>query len=1000
MAYGSEFKSSAAQCTGSGTISCTVTLAFKPLQPGLREDAVLVTSGSSLLATTLVYGTGLAAQMSLYPANIKSIAGNGMWGWTGDGGRSTAATLRNPQGVSIDNAGNLYIADSVNQVVREVNAQTGLISTIAGNGLGGYWGDGGPANKAGLNNPTAVALDGAGNIYIADQGNNLIRKITAKTQQISTVAGGGGASGPDGLGDGGPATNALLAGPNDVALDGAGNIFIADSYHGLIRRVDAFTGVITVAAGGGTSSGNDGLGDGGPATKASLRDPVAVALDVSGNLYIADSGNFLVRRVDINAGTITVVAGNGRSASSGDSGLAVNASFVSPYGVRIDAAGNVYIADTGANTIRRVSSATGIITTLAGTGAVRYTGDGSLAINAALAHPTSVALDAMGNLFVADTQNNAIRQIAANASSLAFPATTVGEVSTTQVMNVLNIGNQQLNFTALTFGQNFRQQSFGAADCAAGSILSAGSGCLVAIQFVPATAGSLTASLTMTTNALGIAGSSRSVSLSATGRPSTASPQVSLSPAALTFGNQTIGTVSTTQSVTLSNTGSGPLSISSIRVEGTNASDFNLSSGCQNVLASGARCTLSVSFSPLAGGARIASIVLIDQLATAPLTLAMNGSAGTAKINFSPANLNFGGQPLLSNSVQQSLAISNTGSAPADLSSMAISGTNSPDFAMINTCPSTLPIDSTCSLSITFSPSGTGTRTANLSLRASAGSAQTLPLSGTGSAGVHPVAWRPSTGNWNGMHDSSGNPILWGTTGDIAVPGDYDGDGKTDIAVFRPATSMWYILLSHNSSSITQAWGTVGDIPVVGDYDGDGKADIAVFRPSTSMWYVITSHNWSGFSQAWGTVGDIPVVGDYDGDGKADIAVFRPSASMFYIIGSQGWHGFSQAFGTAGDIPVVADYDGDGKTDIAVFRPSTSMWYITMSRTGTVFTRAWGGIGDIPVVADYDGDGKADIAIFRPSTSVWYLIESKTGSGASFQFGASGDVPISAFSKQ
>ena len=862
LAYGTEFKASAAQCNGSGTISCTISLTFQPQQPGLRQDAVLVTTGSSqLLATTLLYGTGLAAQISIYPANITTVAGNGMWGGTGDGGRATAATLRNPQGVAIDNVGNLYIADSVNQVIREVSAQTGVISTIAGNGLGGYWGDGGPASKAGLNNPTAVALDGAGNLYIADQGNNLVRKITVKTQQITTVAGGGGASGPDGFGDGGAATNALLAGPNDVAVDGAGNIFIADSYHGLVRRVDAASGIITVAAGGGTSSGSDGLGDGGPATKASLRDPVAVALDAAGSLYIADSGNCMVRRVDANTGTITVVAGNGRSASSGDSGLAVNASLSSPYGVRVDAAGNVYIADTGASVIRRVSAASGVITTLTGTGAVRYSGDGGLAINAALAHPTSLALDATSNLFVADTQSNAIREISSNATSLAFPTTAVGEISATQLINIFKHWNQALKFTALTLGQNFRQQSFGAADCTAGSILSAGSGCLIAMQFAPASAGPLTGSLTIATNGLGGTGGSRTVLLSATGTPAIALPQISFSPAALTFSNQPVGTASPAQSATLSNTGSGPLSISSIRLEGVNASDFTFSSGCQNVLPASAHCSLAVSFSPIAGGARTASIVVVDELAAAPLTLALNGSTGTPQISFNPGNLNFGSQPLLSSSVQQTATVSNTGSAPLDLSSLALSGTNSADFTMTSTCPSLLAAGSNCLLSIGFSPTSAGSRIASIGLRSGAVSAQTLLLNGTGSAAVHPVAWRPSTGNWNGVRDSNGNPIFFGTTGDIAVPGDYDGDGKTDIAVFRPATSMWYIVMSHNFSVVTQAWGTVGDIPVVGDYDGDGKTDIAVFRPSTGMWYIILSRTWSAFTQAWGTVGDIPVVG-------------------------------------------------------------------------------------------------------------------------------------------
>ena len=234
--------------------------------------------------------------------------------------------------------------------------------------------------------------------------------------------------------------------------------------------------------------------------------------------------------------------------------------------------------------------------------------------------------------------------------------------------------------------------------------------------------------------------------------------------------------------------------------------------------------------------------------------------------------------------------------------------------------------------------------------------------------------------------------------GIAATAGDYDGDGKADIVVFRPLSGTWFIIPSSNPSSpIVRQWGTAGDIPVPGDYDGDGKTDIAVWRPSTGTWYIIPSSNPSSpIVQQWGAAGDIPVPGDYDGDGKTDIAVWRPSTGTWFIIPSSTPTSFRvQQWGTSGDIPVPGDYDGDRKTDVAVWRPSTGTWYIIpSSNPSSPIVKQWGTSGDLPVPGDYDGDGKTDMSVWRPSSGTWFVIPSSSPTNfVVTQWGISTDIP-------
>jgi len=351
---------------------------------------------------------------------ISTIVGNGynantnLGGYSGDGGQATNAELYLPESIAIDDSGNIYVSEFGNSVVRKVNSITGIILTIAGTGSIGYLGDGGPATSARLGEPRGLTLDKMNNLYIADYDNNVIRRVNLLSGVIITVAGNGYMARTNNggyYGDGGLATNAELYHPTAIAFDPTGDFYIADALNNVIRKVDILTDTITTIAGEATYGFS---GDGGPASAAEFHGPCGIATDIFGNIYIGDSENNRIRKIDASSGIINTIAGNGAGGNSGDGGPATSAELTA-ISVKLDVSGNIYFTNGYFNT--REINTSGIIYTIAGNDIDGYSGDGGLATNAELNATSDAIVDALGNIYIADAGNNVLRKVSNSIST-------------------------------------------------------------------------------------------------------------------------------------------------------------------------------------------------------------------------------------------------------------------------------------------------------------------------------------------------------------------------------------------------------------------------------------------------------------------------------------------------------------------------------------------------------------------------------------------------------
>jgi len=895
-----------------GTV-CSLTVQFAPTAPGQRWFALTVQDNSGNSYEFGLQGTGIGPALAFTPGIISTVAGNGTAGYFGDGGPATSASLSAPTGITVDPAGNLYIADYANSRIRRVDASSGIISTVAGNGFSGFGGDGGPATSASLNFAAGVALDAAGNLYIADTSNHRIRRVDASSGIISTVAG----NGFSGFGgDGGPATGALLAKPEDIAVDANGSLYIADSGNFRIRKVDAASGIISTVAGNGTFGFS---GDGGPATSASLSTPTGIRVDSTSSLYIADSNNNRIRKVNASSGIISTLAGNGTAGFGGDGGPATGASLNLTTGNTVDAAGNLYIADYANSRIRKMDASSGIISTVAGNGSFNFSGDGGPATSASLYGPYGATVDAAGNLYIAGFAEKRIRKVDVTGSALSFSSISVGQTSAPQIIAISNVGNAPLNFSQLATSLDFGLQSVGN-DCTVGTPLQPGASCKLGIVFAPTVAGNpLTGSLDIVDDS---PGSPHTVSLSGIGL---GTPVVSLSATSISFGNQIVGSASAPQNVGLTNTGSAGLSISSIAIAGTNAADFVQANNCPAILSAGAMCTIAVTFTPSAAANETAVLNISDDAAGGLQTVDLSGTGVVPAPVLVSIAINPSSPVVLPGGALQLTAIGNySDGSTADLTSTVSWSSAQPTIATIGSTAGTQGLTTgvatgTDVITATFGAfSATATLTVDFALTGSLSTGRSLHTATQLNNGKVLIA---------GGVDFSGSPV--------AAAELYDPSTGT----FTPTGSLNTARQYHTATLLNN-----GKVLIVGGCDTFCGAQISgseLYDPATGTFTPTGNLNTARNIHTATLLnnGKVLIAGGYGGGSVGILAsaeLYDPSTGSFAATGSlnaaREWH-VATVLNT-GQVLVSGGYNAGIMASAELYDPSTG----TFTLTGSLIT--------------------------------------------------------------
>ena len=771
---------------------------YAPPTDGCGDGAAATSAALGTTYFLAVNSTGTTVTISDYynfiirrftvGSKINTVVGSGSGGFCGDGGPALSACLYYEQGVAVDSSGDIYIADSDNYRIRAVNTQAtavtlagvsipaGDIQTVGGNGsttLPNVVTDV-PALGVVLYQPFGVIEDPSGNIFVSDTYNHNVREDVAGT--VNIIAGTGI---PGYGGDGGPATSAQLDYPYGVARDSSGNIYIADQENCLIRMVNT-SGTITTFAGlvSGGSPSCGYSGDGGPATSAQLYYPTGVFVDSNNHVWIADTYNQKIREVV--SGTINTVAGNGTAGYSGDGGLATAAELYYPNDMRVDAAGNVFIADTYNHRIREVNATTKVINTIAGNGGVGFSGDGPATENS-LYYPSSLFVDANDNVFIGDTSNNRVRWVDPAGTITTFAGSTPGfsgdggVATSAELYNPMGVFEDSSGNVLVADYSNYRVRkinAFNAVGRSVGSIafglqavnttsnpelatlsaigsptissitttgpfaeadncvsLTNGTTCEVYVFFTPTVAGPANGTLTITDN--GFLGTTQTISLRGIGAG------VAVTPGTINFGTELLKVVSASKPVTIKNDSTA--TITGLSVSLINTADFAIASNtCGATLASKASCTVGVTFAPQSINSRKGTLVVIDSDPSSPQIVGLSG-IGT-EVEFSETTVNFG-SVVDGTTATQNVTLTNVGSTALTITKGALSGTNAADFTAPANPPCGGSVSSnggTCTLTFTFKPSKVAAESATWTLTDNGGGGtQKLTLSGTGTAAIN-----------------------------------------------------------------------------------------------------------------------------------------------------------------------------------------------------------------------------------------------------------------------
>ena len=861
----------------SGTV-CTVPVTFSPAYPGPRPAPLqIVTSTGNINFGLLGSGTGPFAVFE--PGILKTIAGTGTAGLSQAGYYANGTPLGSASGVAVDNAGNVYFADSKNNAVLMIGASDGIISFVAGSpyGASGFSGDGGLATSADLNSPSDIAFDAAGNLYIVDKGNFRVRMVNTATGIITTVAGNGtnGSSG-----DNGPATSAELA-PNNIAIDLAGNLYLSDIGHDAVRKVTAATKVISTLVAG-VQNGD----------QTTLHDPNGLAVDTAGNVYIAENGYDLVMELVAATNKLVNFAGffdpDSDGDFRGDGGPATAAYLAGPSFLKLDGAGDLYITDYNNDRVREVSAATGIINTVVGNGGETYTSDG-VATGVPVA-PLGLAVDGQGNLYLSDGRTPRVYEVTVGTTSTSFPLVTLlGQTNTLsdpQTTALSNIGTAALILSVPPYDSNPSiSPDFslsGGSTCPQLSVSSSaysipsGGNCVLALTFTPTASGPSAGTLNFTDNSLNVPSAMQTVSLSGTGTAvSETFTVLTTSVYPSNFGQA----ISFTAGVSFASGNGIPAGTVQFIIDGVPFGTPVTVVDSGDGLGDGAAVsqpitTLSVGTHTITANFIPAMPSATGASSAAPLQQRVLPVAGKVTLSGAASTLTFPTTAVGATSPAQTVSFKTTATETIVSVTVPVSQGNHQEYTLgkITGCvadgKTSTPSGTVCSVPVTFSPAYPGARPAPFQIVTSTGNFN-LGLTGTGTGPL--AALLPGILTSPTLAGPQPNSPM-GSTTDSAGNLYYADPGASTVSRFNPATGIVTVVAG-----------------VRGDADDEGDGDLATL-----------SHLNHPVDVAIDSAGNLYIAqqGDPD-DGDSTVRLVSAATGVISTVAGSGHPGYTGDNGPA-----------------------------------------------------------------------------------------------------